>query len=537
MLAERLLEEPGLRTSDPPVLIVGGGAAGTMLSLQLARYGVEARTVDRLSGPAATSKAITIHARMAEIFAQIDTRLIERYLEGGIRNKGYVLHFVDDEGRRSEVRPGLDFTTIASRYPFILVNGQSDTEQVLRDYLRSGYGRETEWGVECVEVEHDADAVLATLRHADGRTERVRCKYLVACDGMNSRVRRTLGLVQDESDYAGTKMQNLDVFLHGFPDVDDYVHYCAGTDHFIMIVKLPGGFHRLLLSDRGEAADPSVTTEDAFMNLVRRHFDGVSFGEVVWHTKWESWVRLAHTYRDKNVFLAGDSAHVHSTTGGQGMNCCMQDAYNLGWKLGLVLRGFAAPGVLDSYETERRPIAEQVIWAASSLHEIFMGHGTAIAERSQRIHDRVFLDAVVGACSGVSYTYRDKTPASASLPDAMPRNGDRAPDAALGDGRWLSDLTRHPWFTLIGLVGRHDSGRAELDAATARLRARFGPLLETHVIAGSPDIDASYGARDEAELLLIRPDGYIGYRCTTAACEELEQYLDTYIAGSPNHDR
>lgn len=519
-----------METTDVPVLIVGGGAAGTMLSLQLARYGVQARTVDRLAGPPETSKAITIHARTAEIFAQIDARLVERCLAHALPNKGYVLHFVDDDGERSEVRPGIDFTTIESRYPFILVNGQSHTEQVLRDYLREQHGRETDWNVECTGVEHDAGGVLATLRHADGRQERVRCTYLVACDGMNSRVRRTLGLLQDESDYAGTKMQNLDVFLHGFPDVDDFVHYCAGTDHFIMIVKLPGGFYRLLLSDRGEAADPDVTTEDAFMNLVNRHFDGVSLGDVVWHTKWESWIRLAHTYRDKNVFLAGDSAHVHSTTGGQGMNCCMQDAYNLGWKLGLVLRGLAGPALLDSYEAERRPIAEQVIWAASSLHEIFMGHGTAIAERSQRIHDRAFLDAVVGACSGVSYTYRDTVPASAFLGNAAPCNGDRAPDALLADGRWLSDLTRHPCFTLVGFHGPDDTGRRDLEAAISRLRTRFGTLLAIHDIDGTPDIDARYSTRQGTELLLIRPDGYVGYRCSAADVAELERYLDIYLA-------
>ena len=106
-----------------------------------------------------------------------------------------------------------------------------------------------------------------------------------------------------------------------------------------MIVKLPGGFYRMLLSDRGEAAGPDVTPEQGFMRLVDKHFDGVTLGDVVWHSKWQSFVRLAHTYRNGSVFLAGDSAHVHSTTGGQGMNCCMQDSYNLGWKLALVVQG------------------------------------------------------------------------------------------------------------------------------------------------------------------------------------------------------
>lgn len=522
-----------MQTTEIPVLIVGGGAAGTMLSLELARHGVDARTIDRLPGPATTSKAITIHARMAEIFTQIDSRLIVRYLERGIHNKGYILHFIDDGNRRTEVRPGIDFTTIDSRYPFILVHSQSETEQVLRDYLREEYGRATEWGIECTDIQHADDGVRAGLRHADGRLEQIHCRYLVACDGMNSRVRRSLGLIQDESDYAGTKMQNLDVFLNGFPDVDDYVHYCAGTDHFIMIVKLPGGFFRLLLSDRGEAADPAIPTERAFMNLVNKHFDGVSLGDVVWHSKWESWVRLAKTYRDRNVFLAGDSAHVHSTTGGQGMNCCMQDAYNLGWKLGLVLRGAARAELLDSYEQERRPVAEQVIWAASSLHEIFMGHGKNIGERAKRIGDPEFLRAVVGRCSGISYTYRDSVPQSTAI-NALtgPLNGDRAVDAEFANGQTLYGLTRHPRFSLLAVHATTDSA-AELRTRLEGIRARFGSAVDIFLVPSSADFTARYGSAAEDQLLLIRPDGYIGYRCQSGDAAELESHLDSQLIASP----
>jgi 2-polyprenyl-6-methoxyphenol hydroxylase-like FAD-dependent oxidoreductase len=134
-----------MNKSETPVLIVGSGAAGTMLSLELARRGVAARTIDRLPEPQTTSRAITIHARTAEIFERIDPAISKACLTRGIHNKGYVLHFVDEAGARSEVRPGIDFTSIDTRYPFILVHRQSETETVLRDYLRSHFGRETEW--------------------------------------------------------------------------------------------------------------------------------------------------------------------------------------------------------------------------------------------------------------------------------------------------------------------------------------------------------------------------------------------------------
>jgi 2-polyprenyl-6-methoxyphenol hydroxylase-like FAD-dependent oxidoreductase len=526
-----------MRTSEVPVLIVGGGAAGTMLSLELARHGVEARTVDRMPAPGKTSRAIVVHARTLEMLERIDKDLAQRYLDRGIHNKGYDLHFVDGAGKRRVVRKSLDFTVLDCRYPFLLVHGQADSENNLRDYLRANFGRATEWNTQCTAVTQDGDGVTATLVHADrgGDEEQVRCEYLVACDGINSRVRRSLGLEQEGSDYKGTVLQNMDAFLDGFPDSGDFVHYCAGTDHFIMIVKLPGGFYRMLLSDRGEAADPNITPQRAFMRLVDKHFDGVSLGDIVWHSKWESWVRLAKNYREGRVFLAGDSAHVHSTTGGQGMNCCMQDSYNLGWKLGLVLRGVAKLELLDTYVAERRPIAEQVIWAASSLHEIFMGHGKDIQERAKRMNDKAFLDKVVGVCSGVSYTYRDYIPAMTGLASVPgPAIGDRAPDVDLEGGGALFDATRHTGFTLLLLPGSRRAHGARLEAeisnaALERVQKRFPRVVRAQRLPASAALDRAYGSVLDDRLVLIRPDGYVGFHCLAGEVTRLETYLGNFL--------
>ena len=520
-----------MRTSEIPILIVGGGAAGTVLSLELARRGVEFRIIDRLDGPAQTSKAITVHARTLEMLERIDKRLANRYLTRGIHNRGYVMHFVK-QNVRSEVRPGLDFTTLDCRYPFLLVHRQCETEEFIRDYMLVEYGLECEWHTKLVDVKQDNAGITATLVHGDDDTDReqVHCQYLVACDGVNSRVRKTLEVSQSESDYQGTVLQNLDAFLHGFPDADDYVHYCVGTNHFIMVVMLPGGFYRMLLSDRGEAADPNITPEQGFQRLLDQHFDNVSIGDVVWHSKWESRVQLAKTYRSGNIFLASDSAHVHSTTGGQGMNCCMQDAYNLGWKLALVTKGQAGPELLDSYEAERRPIAEQVIWAASSLHEIFMGHGKDISERSQRMNDPEFINAVIGRCSGISYTYRDyvEQPGSLSV-IAGPVIGDRAPDVDLRDGSTLFDFTRHPDFSLIAINGNANGDRQVLEKILHRVRDRFGVLVRSQIVATEPGVEKYYGKESRSRLYLIRPDGYIGYRCLAEEAGQLESYLENLL--------
>jgi 2-polyprenyl-6-methoxyphenol hydroxylase-like FAD-dependent oxidoreductase len=510
-----------LRTSEIPVLIVGGGAAGSVLAMELARRGVEYRCLDRLPGPARESRAIALHARTIELMSLVDPGLSRQMLDRDLWCRGYVMHFVRG-GERSEVRPGLDFTIVDSRYNCILAHNQSETEGFVRDYTRSRFGRTVEYSTTFQDLTQDGDGVTARVTHGDrgDEEELIRCRYLVAADGINSRVRRGLGLALKGRDYTGSFFQNLDIHLHGFTDWRDHFHYCVGTDHFLMVAPLPGGHFRLLLSDRGEAADPSLTPQQAFMRLLDQHFDGITMGDVVWHSRWETWVRLADTFRHGNVFLAGDSGHVHSTTGGQGMNCCMQDAFNLGWKLALVVQGLAPVALLDTYDAERRPVAEQVIWAASSLHDIFMTHGRDIAERRETMFEPGYREKVVNVCSGVAYTYRD---ASATSPESAgldgPAIGDRAPDVELEWGGTLYDRLRHPYFTLLAMPGVTDPM-----PIIGPLRERFGRAVHVEVLRDSKALSSRYGASD-GRLFLVRPDGYIGFRSSAADAGLLEAYL------------
>src|SRR5262245_40724211 len=443
-------------TSEVPVLIVGGGAVGSVLAMELARRGIEYRCIDRMPGPGRESRAIALHARTIELMDLVDPVLSKQLLDRDLWCRGYVMHFLRD-GERTEVRPGLDYTTVDSRYNCILSHNQSETEGFVRDYTRSRFNRDIDYSTKFESLTQDANGVTAKVTHADrgDEEELIRCKYLIAADGINSRVRRGLGLAVKGKDYTGSFFQNLDIYLNGFTDWKDHFHYCVGTDHFLMVAPLPGGHFRLLLSDRGEAADPTLTPQQAFMRLLERHYDGITMGDLVWHSRWETWVRLADTFRQGNVFLAGDAAHVHSTTGGQGMNCCMQDAFNLGWKLSLVLEGYAGPDLLDTYEAERRPVAEQVIWAASSLHDIFMTHGKDIAQRRQTMFEPGYTEKVVNACSGVAYTYKDSfaTPPGLTAIDG-PAIGDRAPDVDFEDGSTLFDRLRHGRFTLLVMPDR-----------------------------------------------------------------------------------
>jgi 2-polyprenyl-6-methoxyphenol hydroxylase-like FAD-dependent oxidoreductase len=490
--------------------------------MELARRGIEYRCIERMPGPGRESRAIAMHARTVELFDLVDRELSRRILERDLRCKGYVMHFLRD-GERTEVRPGLDYTTVDSRYNCIFAHNQSETETLVRDYTRARFGKTIEYSTTFQDLTLESDGVTARVTHTDrgDAEELIRCRYLIAADGINSRVRRGLGMSVNAKDYAGTFFQNLDIYLNGFPDWTDYFHYCVAPDHFLMVAPLPGGHFRLLLSDRGEAADPTLTPQQAFMRLLERHFDGITMGDVVWHSRWETWVRLADAFRQGNVFLAGDAAHVHSTTGGQGMNCCMQDAFNLGWKLSLVLKGYARPELLDSYEAERRPVAEQVIWAASSLHDIFMTHGKDIAQRRETMFEPGYREKVVNYCSGVAYTYREyvQKPEAPTQLDG-PAIGDRAPDIDFEQGGTLFERLRHEYFTLLAMPGESD-----LSAVIEPLKRRFARVLSVETLPRSNALSKRYGSSD-GRFFLVRPDGYIGFKCAAGEGPLLERTLD-----------
>jgi len=537
MLGKRAME----MNSNPQVLIVGGGPTGMVTAIELRRRGIECRIVERRSNHGHTSRAITVHARTLEILDDIG--IAERFLHGGVLNEGYLFNFRD-----SDLKPRLDYTRLPTRYPFVCMFNQNETEKILRDHLELNLGLPIEWNTELTAVSEDAHGKLSvTLEHISEnpkREEIIHPQWVVACDGLHSPTRECLGIKYAGVEYEGLVMQMIDAKLTNFDGVDNLLHYYISKDTFLMIGKLAGPNHRVLVSVQGDPEE--IAKSDLIIPIVHGDLPDVVIGEPEWKTTWEIWIRKAEQYRKGRVFLCGESGHIHSVAGGQGWNVCMQDAYNLGWKMALVIQNKAPESLLDTYEREREPVSEQVIEGSSKIHEIILSHGGGLEDRMALTHTDGWNDDAVARVSGLSYNYCG----AIELPDgcnteAEPAIGERVPDVVISPHVRLHQLFAHTRFTLLVILDQVEG--EQLEAATRifeALERDYPGVIRVELIApGTPypwpgllptedsqarvanELNAAVGG----ELILVRPDVYIGCRTGLASFAVMDQFLQSIL--------
>ncbi|MGH8694882.1 MAG: FAD-dependent monooxygenase, partial [Burkholderiales bacterium] len=332
---------------DTDVLVVGAGPTGLMLANQLGRRGVRALIIDRHAGPARETRALGVQARTLEIYSKLG--IVDEALRLGKRATGANMWA---EGRRAARIPVGDIGKDLSPYPFLLILGQDDSERLLGDALRNR-GMAVQWDTELVALEQEHDHVTATLRQPDGTTRKIAAAWVGGCDGARSAVRELNGIafpgalyehvffVADTQATGDMVPDELNIYLwrEGF----HLFFPMRGTDHWRVVGILPADL-------RGR---DDLAFEDVIPSVRREAGDGLSFQGCSWFSTYRIHHRSAARFRDRRCFLLGDAAHIHSPVGAQGMNTGLQDAYNLAWKLALVVTGRADAGLLDSYEDER----------------------------------------------------------------------------------------------------------------------------------------------------------------------------------------
>ncbi|MFE6484295.1 FAD-dependent oxidoreductase [Streptomyces sp. NPDC057757] len=461
-----------MNTYDTDVLVVGAGPTGLALALDLARRGARSLVVERADGLFPGSRGKGLQPRTQEVFD--DLGVLDAVRAAGGR---YPVGMIWQDGERKGEHSMFDVTeaTEAEPYQEPLMLPQWRTQRILFDRLTE-LGGTVEFGRELVAVAQDVDGVTASF--AAGAP--LRARYAVAADGGRSTVRRALGIgMTGEPGTAmdPTPMLVADVRITGLDRDNWHVFPPTAAEGFMAICPLAGTDDFQVTAQFSEGTDVDLSL-DGIRKVVatRSHLSPEDVTEIRWASDFRPRAAMADRFREGRVLLAGDAAHVHSPAGGQGLNTSVQDAYNLGWKLGAVLSGAAAPFLLDSYEEERLPNAAQMLGLSTQVHRGEVRRGAATRQ----------LGLGYRGCSLAVETRQ-------GLPEDALRAGDRAPDGVRGGVR-LFDAFRGPHWTLLA-VGT-DTGLPDLAGAPA---VRI-PAYE------------AYGTG----VFLVRPDGYVGWAGETA---------------------
>jgi 2-polyprenyl-6-methoxyphenol hydroxylase-like FAD-dependent oxidoreductase len=540
----------------PNILIVGAGPTGLTMAAVLARHGVRARLIDRaVAPPDDRSRAIVIQARTLELFE--DLGIVREVLEHALVVDAANL-FTHD-GRRGSIR--IKPAWIDSAYGRFVSLPQDETERILGKLVASS-GVAVERGVELVGIGGVAAGPTATLRHADGRMENVSADWILGCDGAHSAVRRLSGLPFPGETYPDECLLGDVDMKWSLPDAQ--VAICPAEHGVLLAFPLPGTHRFRIIMILPATADPENRHLDAdeFISRLRSMAPRSPTGEVpeVLATRWLTRYRLHRrgvpAYRKGRCFVAGDAAHIHSPAGAQGMNTGIQDAYNLGWKLGMLSRGEVPERILDTYDEERRRVGEKLLKSTDRFFAVLAGSGR-VRSTIRRVMPFVGIRLLAAPCIGpriarfVSQTgirYRHSAlsvdaPGAAHLGRHAPRAGDRAPDVKLSAERRLFELLQGPQFTLLLFAGDAAVLVERFAALAVEIGARYGSVLKavvlrhtaSHIRFGEPDEQAAahrrYGA-EQGAIYLVRPDGYIAFRGAPPDADALRATLARWLTVS-----
>ena len=510
------------------VVIIGAGPTGLSLACQLTRYGVDFVMIEKSEGITPYSKAIGVHARTIEIYEQLglaQPAIEQGAIAGAVRL--LVGGTVRGELNLSDIGAGM------SPYPYLLILEQSKNEKLLYDYLQS-HQKTVLWQTELQSFSQTDAGVTVQVLTPEGTSQSIEAKYLVGCDGAKSPTRHALGLP-----FEGSTFERM--FYVADAQIDwhlshDASHLCLSKNTFLFFFPLKGekryrivgAFPEGFSKDEGDVSYEEIdrrVQEEAGLEL--------AIHDVEWFSTYKVHTRHVSHFSKGRCFLAGDSAHVHSPAGGQGMNTGIQDAYNLAWKLALVLQGKANAKLLETYSEERLENAKHLLQTTDQMFQIAAGSNWLLA--FLRVNVLPFVakyvlnfDAVRQSSFprlsqiGINYR-RDSLSQHAGDETFKVKAGDRMP-FFLMDGESIYDKLHQPKFHWLVFSNE----QSNFSALKTELESQYAELIDFNVIPLDSQVTKAFGVTHSFSVLL-RPDNYIGFLSAETTVSELTDYLKKFV--------
>src|SRR5215831_18976786 len=517
-----------MTTINTDVLIIGAGPTGLSLACQLLRYGIDFVIVEKKKAMTPYSKAIGVHARTLEIFDQIGLAA-QAVAQGTVAQRARLL--ID-----GELRGELEFGEVGkgmSAFPFVLMLEQSKTERLLYEYLQS-YRKQVLWRTELQSFSQDASGVVAQVKTGGDPIQTITARYIVGCDGPRSLVRHRLGLT-----FEGSTFER--IFYIADVQVDwqfthDTLHVCFSPDSFVVFFPLKGEkryrivgvFPEEFNKDEGDILYDEI--EERIKTETRLDLD---IHDVEWFSTYKVHVRHVNRFNADRGFVAGDSAHVHTPAGAQGMNTGIQDVYNLAWKLALVIRGSAGQKLLESYNEERLENAKRLMQTTDR----FFGFaaGTDWLMNFLRLHvlppiaKHIFsLDAVrryaFPTISQIGINYRHSSLSNHAGDENFEiKAGDRM-SYFLIDGKNVFDRLKEAKFHFLAFSAQP----ADFASLREEIEGQYTRLMDFNAIPMSHEVKEIFGTEKDFSILL-RPDNHVGTISSDVSSNRTREYFAKFI--------
>ncbi|CAN5658297.1 FAD-dependent monooxygenase [soil metagenome] len=504
------------------VIIIGAGPTGLALACQLIRYGIDFVILDKKETTTPHSKAIGVQARSLEIYEQIGIA-DELISQGALAERA---RLIESGGVRGEV----DLSNIGegmSPYPFLLLVEQGRHEKILYDFIKAT-GKDVLWNTELENFSQNESGVKANIKNKSGETNQIEAKFLVGCDGAKSVVRHTLGMTFEGNTFerlfyvADVQIEwelphdSLYVFLME-NNLLAFFPMTGGENHFRIVGTFPEDETRREGEILYEEIEKQIL-EDTKLDL--------DIHDVNWFSVYKVHSRRVNKFSEGRCFLAGDSAHIHTPAGAQGMNTGIQDGYNLAWKLAFVLRGKADEKILETYNEERLENAKRLLQTTDRLFDFGASEEWFVSFFRTKIFPYIAnfalnFDAVKNfifpLVSQIGINYR-KSRLSVHSENFKIRAGDRMPYFTV-DGASIYEKLNSPQFHLLTF----SDGQTEIFSRDETLKDNF---YDYNLFPLYPHIAEIFGNKNSFSVLL-RPDNYIAMITEDNSLEKISEYLHT----------